>query len=42
MCFIAVTLAVLDLVIIIWRIIFIRKNKDNPKYTEPLVQKNEE
>lgn len=34
--FIAVTLAVLDLVIIIVLIIFIIKNKDNPKYTEPL------
>ena len=34
--FIAVTLAVLDLVIIIVLIIFIRKNKDNPEYTLPL------
>ena len=39
--FIAVTLAVLDLAIIIALIIFIRKNKSNPKYTEPLGQKNE-
>lgn len=37
--FIAVTLAVLDLVIIIALIIFIHKNKNNPKYTEPLGQK---
>ena len=37
--FIAITLAVLDLVIIIALIIFIRKNKNNTKYTEPLVQK---
>ena len=37
--FIAVILAVLDLVIIIALIIFINKNKNNPKYTEPLVQK---
>lgn len=37
--FIAVTLAMLDLVIIIVLIIFIRKNKNNPKYIEPLGQK---
>ena len=37
--FIAVILAVLDLVIIIALIIFINKKKNNPKYTEPLVQK---
>ena len=36
--FIAVTLAVLDLVIIIALIIFIRKNKNNTIYTEPLEQ----
>ncbi len=39
--FIAVTLAVLDLVIIIALIIFIRKNKNNAKYTEPLVRNND-
>ena len=32
---IAVSLAVLDLVIIIVLIVFIRKHKDDPKYTEP-------
>ncbi len=37
--FIAVTLAVLDLVIIITLIIFICKNKNNTKYTEPLGKK---
>ena len=39
--FIAVTLAVLDLVIIIALIIFIRKNKNNPKYTGPLGQEKD-
>lgn len=39
--FIAVTLAVLDLVIIIALIIFIRKNKNNALYTEPLVRNND-
>ena len=39
--FIAVTLAVLDQVIIIALIIFICKNKNNPKYTEPLGQKSD-
>lgn len=38
--FIAVPLAVLDLVIIIALIIFIRKNTSNTKYTEPLEQKD--
>lgn len=37
---IAVTLAVLDLVIIIALIIFIRKNTSNAKYNKPLGQKN--
>ncbi len=39
--FIAVMLAVLDLVIIIALIIFIRKNKSNAKYTEPIGQNND-
>ncbi len=35
---IALTLAVFELVIIIVLVVFIRKNKENPKYTEPLDQ----
>ena len=38
--FIAVTLAVLDLVIIIALIIFIRKNTSNAKYNDPLGKKD--
>ena len=40
--FIAVTLAVLDLVIIIALVIFIHKNKNNAKYTDPLEHKENE
>ena len=39
--FIALPLAVLDVVIIIALIVFIRKHKNDPKYTEPLLPRGE-